>query len=207
MYYETDIEYKAERNAIKILRLFDTIPYTLMEQFLVQKNPHHEYKEKETLGTLLSKRLVSYSPTDKCYRLIKQLPKNSDKICALAAYLHFARSSEVKIHYADYPYDYVFEDNRKLYLLINYSTDGIYKLNFRRNMRKEEKDDYPVIPIIMTINSNANPFANVESTGNMSIIPPEDYYIVNVSYTPGQNMPDNVSVTAKKYKGGTLDEY
>ena len=84
MFVEDNIQFKAERYAVKMLRLFDTIPYNLMEQFLEKKNKHlPDYKAKETLKSLLSKRIVMYSPADKCYRLIGKIPKNIDKICEL----------------------------------------------------------------------------------------------------------------------------
>ena len=208
MFVEDNIQFKAERYAVKMLRLFDTIPYNLMEQFLEKKNKHlPDYKAKETLKSLLSKRIVMYSPADKCYRLIGKIPKNIDKICAFAVYLHLSKTNEVKIHFADYPFYYIFQDNHRLFQLINYSDDGVYKLNFRKNMQNEKSEFYNVIPVIMMINSTASPFKDVDSSGNLSLIPREDYYIANVTFVPTSNDLDKIEVSIKKYKGGTLNEY
>ena len=74
-------------------------------------------------------------------------------------------------------------------------------------MQNEKSEFYNVIPVIMMINSTASPFKDVDSSGNLSLIPREDYYIANVTFVPTSNDLDKIEVSIKKYKGGTLNEY
>lgn len=201
------LDTSAQRHVVKALRLFEAIPYNLLEKFIETKEPNMSDKPKYLLYEMIGDKIINYSTNDKCYRVIQNIPKSIDKICAFAVYLHFARSPEVKVYYADYPFDYIFEDNQRLFQLINYSDEGLYKINFRRNMRiDKEVEPYSLIPVIMQVNGKGNPFNNREFAGDKSYIPKEDYYIANVSYRNNPNGLDDIRVTSVKYKGGTTSE-
>ena len=200
------MRYTEDRQVMHALKLFSTIPYNLMEEYLRKKNNSPGFEPKESLKRLINDKSIYYSSTDKCYRGIDRYPKQINKICALAAYMHFCKNAEEKIEFARYPFDYIFEDNKRLFQLIDYSEDGAYKLRFHRAMEVTGDTD-SVIPIIMLINSGLDSISDMNSDGNYTLIPREDYRVAFVTYKPGIDEPDYVSVVSKRYRGGSFEEY
>lgn len=200
------IQYREDQQVMHALRLFSTIPYNLLEEFLRKKNNVPFFEPKECLKRMLVEKYIYYSAKDKCYRAIDRYPKQINKICSFATYLHFCRNDEEKIELARYPFDYIFEDNKKLFQLIDFAKDGVYKLRFRKEM-EQQGESTEVIPIIMLINSNLDVLKEMDQHGNYTLIPKQDYQVAFVSYAPGDGEADTVAVTSKRFRGGTFIEY
>lgn len=201
---KNDCQYRAEKQLIRILDMFTALPYNQIDKYLKAKNPYADFNSKDAIRSLLRERIIYYSKDDKCYKIIQRAKKDFSSICAFAVYNEFSKSPEDKLSKAIYPFDYVFEDNGRLFQLIDYSKNGPYKLNFRRAMQGYDDVTYKIIPIIMLINTGLDVLKERDKDGNYYLLPKDDFYVAFVEYTPGENDIDTVTVRKKKFTGGSI---
>lgn len=203
--YET----KAESLVLDCLQLFGTVPYDMMERYLKYRIPNPKFYPKITLTELVQDKVIYYDSKDKCYRCIQNYPKDIDRIASFAVFLAFSKSQEVKLAKSKYPFDFIFEENKIAYQIIDFSRAGLYKLNFRRQMDMGllNNDEYKIVPIIQLLNTGCDVLKEYDEKGRLFLLPEEDFYIAYVTYIPKVGDLDEITVEKVRYKGGTLDEY
>ena len=205
--FENDkCQYIAERQALRVLELFDAVPYFLLEEFLVNKNPEEDFDPQAVVNYLLRERMVCYNPKNKCYSLARNIKKDFSKVAALAVYNEFAKDRAEKVAKARYPFDYVFEDLNRIMVLIDYSKDGPYKLNFMNQMDLSCDEKYRLVPIIMLINSSIDVLKERNENGRLYLLPKEDFYVAEVLYKTREKGSDIIGISKQQYQGGTLDK-
>ena len=199
-------QYEAERAVVDILELFDAVPAPLIIELLKIKDRIKKCNPEETIKYLTHEKIIHFSRQDMCYRIFPNARKDVYKVSALAVYIYlskFLRTLEDKIEMAADPFDYVFEKKGKTFLLINYASNGAYKLKKLNNMTTSG-EKYSVTPIIMLVNTPIEVLKEIDSRGAYSLLPKNDYIVANVDYKIMQGKPDWASVRCTAYMGGTL---
>ncbi len=199
-------QYEAERQVVEILELFDAVPARLITKFLMSKDSIKKCEPDERLKYLTHEKIIHYGLKDRCYRIFPNAKKDAYKISAFSVYLYLSRmtrSQDVKISEAVDPFDYVFEMKKKTFLLINYASNGAYKLKRLNNM-SAEGEKYAVTPVIMLVNTPIEVLKEIDNKGAYSLLPTSDYLVANVDYSIKEGMADQALVRCTAYMGGTL---
>lgn len=77
--------------------------------------------------------------------------------CEFAVFQRMSKTEELRLSKARYPYDYVFDAGHKIYLLLAFAREGIYKLSFEKNSDKPKTDPAAMpTPVIMLINDTVS---------------------------------------------------
>lgn len=201
-------QYKAEKEAIRLINIMGALPIEQVHTFLKNKNTFKDFNPFEVMRQLERENIILFDYGDKCYKVAKGMQKDYAKVCAMAVYNEFAKSAEFRFSEAIYPFDYVFEDNNRLFQLINFSERGPYKLNFRRSMKDYSGEaTYKIIPIIMLINMSMNALKERDSNGELYLLPKENFWVALVDYKDKGGQGCEVTVKKKLCKGGCLNEY
>lgn len=135
-----------------ICRVFPSIAEdTLMKyakEFLSTRNP------EGTIRYMLHSKQI-YKNADGFYGLLPEMQTDINAACAYAVYFEMNKDDTFRAARAKYPYDYIFEIDHKLYLLLDYKKEGLYKLNFLNHSYQEKMpDELAPMPLIMLINGS-----------------------------------------------------
>lgn len=134
-----------------ICRIFPSIA----EDTLI-KYSHDFFSAKNPEGTIRYMLHTNqiYRNEDGFYALLPGASNDISAACAFAVYTQMCRDGSFRVTKAKYPYDYLFEAEHKLYLLLDYKKEGPYKLNFLLNSYEEKApDELTPMPVILLVNS------------------------------------------------------
>lgn len=165
---------------IELLQFFGGLPLEQVRRYLKKyvKAPFPDSSVK----VLTDSKTIYYDKEDEYIYLYKGTAKNPRSTCAFEVYLQMCKDNSFRFSHAKYPFDYIFEVDNKLYQIIDFSSEGIYKLNFRKHQAQTSDANYDIIPIIMLINTPKSELLIRNNLGEPYLLPEGEYIIAHIRY-------------------------
>jgi len=164
---------------LSFLRISGPLPCSLLRSWF-----KHFYQIELTTGALRMLSDQNYIFYDQesgyCFLYRGQKIDAGAEMCFYVMQKMFVNSQDTVVR-ARYPFDYLFTQGEKEYLLIDFEHNGEQKMRVLNAMDNTNNLGNGFIPVIVKLADN-NSFENCDEKGNRLFIPKNDYVLANVTY-------------------------
>lgn len=179
------------KELLDMVKIFETIPLDLAAEYLMK---HYNVEKPENAIRYLTMNRFIYQNEDANLLYLQPWMKlDRSKACAFAVFNALATKSIIKCASSNYPFECIFVANDRLYQVIDFSSEGILKMNFRKNMRISKKEMEYIIPVIMFINIGTDTFDTEDENGKKYLHPEGAYLEAHIKWHNGVSSLDFVA--------------
>ena len=171
------------KELLDVLKIFETIPQELAVKYLGEKLG---YSQPQNAVRYLLFGKYAFEDSDSGAICLHQWQKiERAKACAFAVFLELSEGPVLRCNASNYPFECIFAAKQRLYQVIDFSNEGILKMNFFKHMRKSPAEKDFNLPVIMLINTQEATLNTMDADGKKFLVPDGNYLVAKITYKGG----------------------